>query len=138
MKIPWKCRLSSNKVIVPKCYNSNPYRPFASFQYVMAIWNGKVCNVKKSWTYILTTKSIVSQFLNLDFMKVTVKKVCWSSTLPKTTIASSTSLKYFKILSFKITLETNLLDIWVVNLQSCGGFMATSLLDCMVVIKKLD
>jgi hypothetical protein len=50
-------------------------------------------------------------------MKVTVEKISSFSTLPKTaTIASSTSLKYSKTLSFKITLETNLLHIGMVGL----------------------
>jgi hypothetical protein len=53
---------------------------------------------------------------------MTVKKVRSSSTLPKTT-----SLKYSKILSFKITLKVNLLHIWVVKLQSCKGFMVATL-----------
>ncbi len=107
----------------------------------MVVWNGKVCNVKKSWSYILTTRSklVVSQFLNLDFMKMMIKKVHSSSTLPKTTtIANSTSLKYLEILSFKITLKANLFHIWEFGLQSCEGFLAPSLVDCMVVIKKLD
>jgi hypothetical protein len=70
-------------------------------------------------------------------MKVTIEKACSSSTLFKIrAIASSTSLKYSKILFIKITLKTNLFHIQVVGLQSCKGFIATSLLDCMVVIKK--
>jgi hypothetical protein len=78
MKTPWKCRLFSHKIVTPKCYNSNPYWTFASFQSVMAVWNGKVYNVKKSWTYYLTIRSkwIVSWFLNLDFMRATIEKIC--------------------------------------------------------------
>jgi hypothetical protein len=141
MKTPWKYNLFSHKVVAPKCYNSNPYRPFASFQYVMAVWNWKVYNVKKSEAYIQTIRSILvnSQYFNLNFMKMIVEKKCSFSTLPKTTtIVSSTSLKYLKILSFTITLKIYLFHIWMVGLQSCKGFMPASLLDYMVVIKKLD
>jgi len=63
---------------------------------------------------MLTTKSrlVVRWFLDLDFIKMMVEKVHSSSTFPTTTtIANSTSLKYFKILFFKITLEVNLFHI---------------------------
>jgi hypothetical protein len=54
-------------------------------------------------------------------MKVTIEKACSSSTLFKIrTIASSTSLKYSKILFIKITLKTNLFHIQVVGLD--GGY----------------
>jgi hypothetical protein len=49
-------------------------------------------------------------------MKVTIEKICSFSTLPKkTTIVGSTSLKYSKILSSKITLEVNLFHIRMVG-----------------------
>jgi hypothetical protein len=86
-------------------YNSNPYRDFFSFHSMIVMYNGKLWSVKKSCVYILTTKSrwVVSQFFNFDLVKMKVKNVLSSSTLPKTiTIGNSTSLKNSNILSFKI------------------------------------
>lgn len=73
------CRLSSHKV-TPIFYSSNPYRDFASFQYVMVAWNGNICKIKNSWAYILTTKSkLVVRWFLIELHEVIVKNVCSSS-----------------------------------------------------------
>jgi hypothetical protein len=72
---------------------------------MIAMYNGKLWSIKKSYVYVLTTKSrwVVNQFFNFDFVKMKVENVLSFSTLPKTiTIASSNSLKNSNILSFKI------------------------------------
>jgi len=57
-------------------------------------------------------------------MKMKVKNVLSSSTLPKTIIiTSSTSLKNLNILNFKIWLFAIHLHMRLVRLQSCGGSM---------------
>jgi hypothetical protein len=69
-------------------------------------------------------------------MKLIIEKMHLSSTfLRASIIASSTSFMYLKILDLKITLETKHLHNQMVGLQSCGGFMAPSLLDFIMVIK---
>jgi hypothetical protein len=72
-------------------------------------------------------------------MKVKIKIVLSSSTLPKTmTITSSTDLKSLDILSFKIYLLTICFHVQVVGLQSHGGNMAELQLDGIVVTKNDD